>query len=371
MPGREVTLWSDIAHLYTGGHPSKLKSDWDDPNAKHEWGPGKNPSSKNIYKLSRNIRLFVYLKYPSLYPKHLSNPIDDIIAIYEKEKKEGFMLNEQDSPIYWGFHLQLAIAVLYLSRTKAVSTQLIQLATDWLDTFITSCKLTSTGGQVYLCGQRGWDDDPPSHDIQEAMVFGTKFPKWLSKYHYGKFWLKVEDTLRTAVKNSRSLTSWPKMVPVHYVKFEKGDLTFVEKSINGNTPMRAAAVRANKPLVGNANAMFWEDNGKCGWFPGKVGRYRGRGKSDKATVTYDDVNQKLTYQAEYYAPTPVTVDLSGLGKVLSHQVWDARGLHGINQPPLTADTPPANPVEPNAPPTNPYYPNPRPKKWWDRFLDWL
>lgn len=369
--GREVELWEDIAHLYTGGDPSKLKSDWDNPNGKHEWGPGKNPSSKNIYKLSRNIRLFVYLKYPSLYPKHLSNPIDDIIAIYEKEKKEGFMLNEQDSPIYWGFHLQLAIAVLYLSRTKAVSTQLIQLATDWLDTFITSCKLTSTGGQVYLCGQRGWDDDPPSHDIQEAMVFGAKFPKWLSKYHYGKFWLKVEDTLRTAVKNSRSLTSWPKMVPVHYVTFEKGDLTFVEKSINGNTPMRAAAVRANKSLVGNANAMFWEDNGKCGWFPGKVGRYRGRGKSDKATVTYDDVNQKLTYQAEYYAPTPVTVDLSGLGKVLSHQVWDARGLHGINQPPLTADTPPANPVEPNAPPTNPYYPNPRPKKWWDRFLDWL
>lgn len=369
--GREVELWEDIAHLYTGGHPSKLKSDWDDPNAKHEWGPGRNPSSKNIYKLSRNIRLFVYLKYPSLYPKHLPNPMDDIIAIYEKEKKEGFMLNEQDSPIYWLFHLQLAMAVLYLTQGKSVPARLIQLTEDWVATFVASCHQASTDNQIYLCGQRGWDDDPPSHDIMEAIVYGRKFPNWLNKYHYGKFLLRIEDTVRAAIKSAKALTSWPKMVPVHYVKFEKGDLTFVEKSINGNTPMRAAAVRANKALVGSAGAMYWEDNGKCGWFPGKVGRYRGRGKSDKAVVTYDNVNQKLTYQAEYYAPTPVTVDLSGLGKVLSHQVWDGRGLHEINQTPSTIGSPPVDPVEPSAPPTNPYYPSPRQKKWWERLLEWL
>lgn len=366
MPGREVTLWSDIAHLYTGGHPSKLKSDWDDPNAKHEWGPEKTPSSKNIYKLSRNIRLFVYTKYPALYPKHLPNPVDEIVEILSEEKKLGFMLNEQDSPIYWLFHLQLVLAVLYLTRGKPVKADLIRLAEEWLATFLSSCRLSSTDDKVYLCGQRGWDSDPPSHDILEAIVFGKKFPKFVGKYNYGKFLLKVEDEMRAAVKTSPGLTTWPKMVPVHYVDFVNGDLTFVEKSINGNTPMRAACVRASDFNVGNSSAMYWEENGKAGWFPGKVGRYRGRGKSDQAVVTFDEKAKTLTYQANFYAPEPVTVDLTGLGGILSHMVWDMKGLHGVDSEPVLNDNGERVPTI-----VDPYYPNPKPKRWWEKLLDWL
>jgi len=333
MAGREKLLLKDLRTLLEGNGMSTLVSDWDNPNGRHEWGTGKTPASKNIYKLSRAVRLYVHSVFPSRYPKHLINPQEETIEIFKEEKAQGFMRNEQDSPIYWPLHLMLPGTIMWLAwHGYKINHELMALASEWVDNWRLSAVLASTQERVYLCGMRGWGEHPPAHDILEAMIHDKPFPKWTSKQDGASVLKALVTPIKHMVKDKyeNEVSVWPKMVPVHYITFEhNSQLTFIEESIHSSTPARMVSLRTPWQLAGvGYDQMYWEDgeHPAAAWLPGFLQRWRNK---DNGKVVLDEKNKKLTYTANHYAPNGITIDLGTFGKIVKHRVWDKNGLRNV------------------------------------------
>lgn len=325
--GREVNLELDLDR-WANGDPCTL-SDWENPDAKHEWGPGRNPSSKNIYKLSRALRILNYAKMKN--KTKLAHAERECIQIFLDEKQNGYMSNEQDSPIYWYFHLTLPIAIVNSSENDELRT----LAYEWLYNFHLTMDLCdiypqlTNDSEILLCGMRGVDAEDWSVDQLEWLHCGgtmgnNHYFKWyrpFMKKTGNVWWANVLPNL------PRHAVVWPKKVPLHIINYEHGKVVYVSHNINSNTPCRQAAIY---DATGKKRDLWYstEDparKGVAGYCPANHARHRQELDTSYAIVASG--YQTLAYSSEFFTGgKEVRYDLSSLGKVLQHRMWDQNGL---------------------------------------------